>query len=75
MCRYMLVCPAMNEETGRFRKLILGLSGQNPPPPQKLRFPVENFAPRQVITQFPEGVKNNLNPYDSQPNKAKNLKL
>ena len=36
MCRYMLVCPAMNEETGRVRKLILGLSGQNPPPLQKV---------------------------------------
>ena len=31
MCIYMLVCPAMIEETGRFRKLILALSGQDPP--------------------------------------------
>ena len=36
VCRYMLVCPAMNEETRRFRKLILDLSGQNPPHLQKV---------------------------------------
>ena len=39
----MFVCPGMIEELGRFRKLIFGISGQNPPPPKKLRFPVENF--------------------------------
>ena len=29
----MFVCPELIEETGRFRKLIFGISGQIPPPP------------------------------------------
>ena len=36
MCVYVLVCPAMIEATGRFQKLILCLSGQNPPLLQKV---------------------------------------
>ena len=37
----MFVSPELIEETGRFRKLIFGISGQNFPPSNKLRFPVE----------------------------------
>ena len=39
----MFVCPELIEETGRFRKLIFGILGQNFPSSNKLRFPAENF--------------------------------
>ena len=45
----MFVCPELVEETGRFRKLIFGVSGQNPP----LRFPVENFHTSPSYDVFP----------------------
>ena len=38
---YMFVCPELIEEPGQFLKLIFGKSGQNFPPSNKLRFPVE----------------------------------
>ena len=48
----MFACPDLIEETGRFRKLILGVSGQDFPPSNKLRFPVENFntSPSYAVT-------------------------
>ena len=48
----MYVCLELIEETGRFRKLIFGVSAKVPPC-NKLRFPVELFTPRQVMTSFP----------------------
>ena len=73
----MFVCPELIEETGRFRKLIFGISGQNFPPSNKLRFPVEIFTPRQVMKSFPVFGKceNHIKPYNSYANRAKNLKL
>ena len=48
---YMLVCPDLFDELGRFRKLIFWYIGpKSPPPSNKLRFPVEFFTPRQVMT-------------------------
>ena len=89
--RFPFVCTELIEETGRFRKLIFGISGQNFPSSNKLRFSVDIFQispsyesydfshiPKTGNSPsflFSECVKNHITAYNSHLCREKILKL
>ena len=44
---YIFICPELIEETGRFRRLIFGISGNISPPPKVEVSSFKMFTPRQ----------------------------
>ena len=75
----MFVCPELIEEPGRFRELILGISGQNSPPPlQQVEVSGRNVSHLAKLCRnfrFSGSEKIHIKPYHSHPSRVKNLKF